>query len=239
MTRVTSPLHDQPLFPHLVIQSLETHGDKPCLYLAGRTATYAEVRRRTSQMLQAQRARGVVKGTRLAVLSKNRPEVLTNLTASLLNGCIITPLHPMGSLSDHSYVIDDAEIECLVFDTAHFTERCARTERQFPHLTLLGFGSERGGSTTTWPSPIRSTPEPLVAPDVQPEDLCTVVYTGGTTGRPKGVLMTHRVWAAMTWIQMTEWEFPQDPCVSPSRRRCRTRRCRWWHRCCCPAERST
>jgi fatty-acyl-CoA synthase len=73
---MTSPLHDQPLFPHLVVRSLESHDDEPCLHLAGRVATYAEVRRRTSQMLQAQRARGVTKGTRLAVLSKNRPEVL-------------------------------------------------------------------------------------------------------------------------------------------------------------------
>ena len=43
-----------------------------------------------------------------------------------------------------------------------------------------------------------------------PDDLCTIVYTGGTTGRPKGVLMSHRVWQAMTWIQMAEWEFPDD-----------------------------
>ena len=42
------------------------------------------------------------------------------------------------------------------------------------------------------------------------DDLCTIVYTGGTTGRPKGVLMSHRVWQAMTWIQMAEWEFPDD-----------------------------
>jgi fatty-acyl-CoA synthase len=206
---VTSPLHDQPLFPHLVVRSLEAHDDAPCLYLAGRVATYAEIRRRTSQMLQAQRARGVTKGTRLAVLSKNRPEVLTNLTASLLNGCVITPLHPMGSLSDHAYCVGDAEIECLVFDAANFTERARELKQQYPHLILLGFGpNEVGDDYLALADGFE--PERLVAPDVGPEDLCTVVYTGGTTGRPKGVLMTHRVWAAMTWIQMTEWEFP-DP----------------------------
>ena len=204
-----SPLHDQPLFPHLVVRSLEAHDDAPCLFLAGRVASYADVRRRTSQMQQAQQARGVGRGTRLAVLSKNRPEVLTNLTASLLNGCVITPLHPMGSLADHAYVIGDAEVECLVFDATNFTERARELQEQYPHLTLLGFGPNDVGDDYL---ALADTfePQPLVAPDVQPEDLCTIVYTGGTTGRPKGVLMTHRVWAAMTWIQMTEWEFP-DP----------------------------
>jgi len=120
---VTSPLHDQPLLPHLVIRSLDAHDDAPCMHLAGRVATYAEIRRRTSQLLQAQRARDVTRGSRLAVLSKNRPEVLTNLTASLVNGCVLTPLHPMGSLADHGYAIGDAEIDCLVFDAANFTER--------------------------------------------------------------------------------------------------------------------
>ena len=53
-------------------------------------------------------------------------------------------------------------------------------------------------------------PEPLEPVDVAPDDLATVVYTGGTTGKPKGVVMPHRVWACMTMIQIAEWEFP-DP----------------------------
>ena len=116
VARVTSQLHQQPLLPHLIVESLAAHEDAPCIHLAGRVATYGEIRRRTSQLIQAQRARGVVGGTHLAVLSKNRPEVLTNLTASLVNGCVVTPLHPMGSLADHAYVIGDAEVKCLVFD---------------------------------------------------------------------------------------------------------------------------
>ena len=99
VARVTSQLHQQPLLPHLIVESLAAHEDAPCIHLAGRVATYGEIRRRTSQLIQAQRARGVVGGTHLAVLSKNRPEVLTNLTASLVNVCVVTPLHPMGSRS--------------------------------------------------------------------------------------------------------------------------------------------
>jgi fatty-acyl-CoA synthase len=206
---VSSPIHEPPLFPHLVIRSLHEHGDRPCLYLGGRVLTYADIRRRTSQLLQAQRSRGVGPGTRVAVLSKNRPEVLTNLTASLVNGCVLTPLHPMGSLADHAYAVGDAEIDCLVFDATHFSERAAELKERYPELILLGFGpNEPGDDYLALADGFE--PGPLEPPDVTAEDLCTIVYTGGTTGKPKGVLMAHRVWQAMTWIQMSEWEFPDE-----------------------------
>lgn len=206
-----SVLHEQPLLPHLVIRSLDAHGDAPCIHTADGLLSYADVRARTSQFVQAQRARGVTRGSRLAVLSKNRPEVLINAMASLVNGVVMTPLHPLGSLSDHTYVVGDAGIDCLVYDAQHFSERAAELQAEHPHLTLLGFGPNAtdpalGDDYLTLADSF--APAPLDAPDVGLEDLCTIVYTGGTTGRPKGVVMPHRVWQAMTWIQMAEWEFP-------------------------------
>ena len=208
MTRVTV-LYEQPLLPHLIIQSLEALEDEPCIHLGGQMATYADVREQTSLLLQALRGQGMQAGSHLAVLSKNRPEVLTNLTASLVNGCVVTPLHPMGSLEDHAYAIGDAEVECLVFDPEHFSDRAAALEERFPHLRLLGFGPNDVGEDYL---ALAATFEPqaLEPADVRPDDLCTIVFTGGTTGLPKGVLMSHRVWAAMTWIQMAEWEFPAE-----------------------------
>jgi len=202
-------LFDQPLLPHMVIRSLEALDDEPCVLLGDQVLTYADIRRQTSRLLQAQRRHGLGKNSRIAVLSKNRPEVLTNMTASLVNGCVVTPLHPMGQLSDHDYVIGDAEVECLVFDPAHFSQRAAELKERHPELLLLGLGpAEVGEDYLALAAGFE--PQPLTAPDVTPEELCTIVYTGGTTGHPKGVLMSHRVWAAMTWIQMAEWEFPDE-----------------------------
>lgn len=206
---IMATIFEPPLFADLIIQSLESRDSEPCIFLGGRTATYADVRKRTSQLVQAQESLGISKGTHLAVLSKNRPEVLTNLTASLVNGCVITPLHPLGSLSDHLYAIKDAEIECLVFDSENFSARAEELAKEVPSLVLLGFGPNSVGHDYLALADT-FTPRQLVAPDVKAEDICTIVYTGGTTGRPKGVLMTQRVWQAMTWIQMTEWEFPRD-----------------------------
>ena len=133
-------LNDSPLLPHLIIQSLNTRNDEPCIFLSGRTASYKEIRERTSQMIQVLQSIGIKRGSRVAVLSKNRPEVLTNLTASLINGSIVTPLHPMGSFSDHSYIINDAEIDCLVFDSDYFSDRASELKALYPKVQFLGFG---------------------------------------------------------------------------------------------------
>jgi fatty-acyl-CoA synthase len=206
---MTSVLHEQPLLPHIVIQALELRRDEPCIFTGDRVLTYAEVGARTSQMVQAMRSAGVGRGSRLAILSKNRPEVLLNAVATLVNGCILTPLHPMGSLADHAYAVGDAEIDCVVYDPRHFAGRARELQQQFPNLVLLGLGQD-GVGTDYLALADTFEPAPLVAPDVHLDDLCTVVYTGGTTGRPKGVLMSHRVWQSMTWIQMSEWEFPDE-----------------------------
>lgn len=204
---VPDALFEPPLLPHLVVRSLEAHEEAPCIHTSAGVLSYAQVRERASQLLQVQRQVGLERGSRLAILSKNRPEVLLNAIASLVNGVVLTPLHPMGSLADHSYIIGDAEIECLVFDASQFAERAAELKAQHPHLTLLGFGpSEHAPDYLALADTY--LPAPMVPAEVHAEDLCTVVYTGGTTGRPKGVLMPHRVWQAMTWIQMAEWEFP-------------------------------
>ena len=209
-----SVLHEQPLLPHLVIRSLEAHDDAACIHTADGLLSYADVRARTSQFVQAQQARGITRGARLAILSKNRPEVLINAMASLVNGVVMTPLHPLGSLADHAYVVTDADIDCLVYDAAHFSERAAELHAGHPGLTLLGFGPNTAGRDVEGDDYLALAdtfaPAPLVAPDIRLEDLCTIVYTGGTTGRPKGVVMPHRVWQAMTWIQMSEWEFPSE-----------------------------
>src|SRR5690606_29960919 len=103
-----SRLHDMPLMPHLIIEGLNRYDDRPCLSLGDAVITYAEVRERTSQYIQALAAKGLGVGSKVAVISGNRPEVLYNIAACSLGGLCSTALHPLGSADDHAYTLNDA-----------------------------------------------------------------------------------------------------------------------------------
>ncbi|MCB1686896.1 MAG: AMP-binding protein [Halioglobus sp.] len=195
---------------HLLINGLNRYHDEPCLFLGDKVASYKDVRESTSQMVQALKSIGLGKGSRTAVISANRPEVLSNIAAMQLTGCVGTPLHPLGSLDDHAYVLEAAGVETLIFDASVFEELAGALKQRVPGLkNLLSFGPSKIG-TDYMALAATFTPQPLVAPDIKPDDVSSVNFTGGTTGKPKGVMSTHSVTAAMTQIQMAEWEFPEE-----------------------------
>lgn len=199
-----------PLLSQLIINGLNRYDDRPCMYLGDTVASYKDVRLRTSQFAQALQSRGIANGTRVAVISGNRPEVLYNIAAMQIAGCCGTSLHPLGSLDDHAYVMNDAGIEVLIFDGSIFQQRAQELKEQVPSLKhLMAFGATEVGEDY---AALADTfePLPLVAPSVSPEDIGSIIYTGGTTGKPKGVMQTYRSASYMTMIQMIEWQWPED-----------------------------
>ena len=145
----------------------------------------------------------------MATLSKNRVEVLYSMGAVMVSGCRNTPLHPLGSLDDHTYVLEDAGIETLLFDP-QFADRARDLRERVPGLRrLLSYGEATVGDDLMG---LASTfmPQPLVPPAVDAEDLSALAYTGGTTGKPKGVMNTYRGSATMAQLMMSELQWPDE-----------------------------
>ena len=204
-----SELSRPQFLPDLLITALERNGDRPCLYVGDDVLTAAQMRDEISRYVQAFRAQGISQGQGIATLSKNRPEVLCSMGAVMVSGCRNTPLHPLGSLDDHAYVLEDAGIDTLIFDPV-FSERAERLHERLPGLTrLLSYG-ETDVSVDLVALAGSLEAEELIAPNVDPEDLSALAYTGGTTGKPKGVMNTYRGSALMAQIMASEWQWPDE-----------------------------
>lgn len=204
-----SDLHRPQFLPDLLVGALERNGDLPCLVVDEQKWTAHEVRDEISRYVQAYRSLGIAGRSGTALLAKNRAEVLVAMGTYMLFPTRNTPLHPLGSLDDHAYVMEDAGIETLVFDPVYAQHAAALQERVPALHRLLSLGP-CGVGTDLVALAATFDPAPLAAPSVDGDDQPTLAYTGGTTGKPKAVMPTYRSSAAMGQMMATEWQWPDE-----------------------------
>ena len=202
---------------HLTVGALKRHRDKPVLFLGDTTLTGGELADRISQYVQAFEALGAGTGAVVGLLALNRPEVLMIVGAGQTQGYRRVALHPLGSLDDHAYVLSDAGVTSLIVDpNPMFVERAVGLMQKVPSLKqvltigavpaeLADVGVDLTAEAAKYP------PQPLVAADLAPDTVTGLAFTGGTTGKPKGVMMTSQATTTMTTIQLAEWEWPENP----------------------------
>ena len=200
---------------NLMVAALKRHRERPVMHLGDVTLTGGQVAERISQYVKAFEALGAGSGTSAALLALNRPEVLFILGAGQTQGYRRTSLHPLGSADDHAYVINDAGITTLVIDPA-FTERALALLEKCPRLTqVLTIGPVPDELKEVGKDLVEAAasyaPQPLTAKVLPPDHIVSITYTGGTTGKPKGVIGTAQAMATMSQIQLAEWEWPENP----------------------------
>jgi fatty-acyl-CoA synthase len=202
---------------HLTVGALKRNKNKPVLFLGDTTLTGGQLAERISQYIQAFEALGAGTGAAVGLLSLNRPEVLMIIGAGQTQGYRRTALHPLGSLDDHAYVLTDAGVSTLVIDpTPAFVERALGLLEKVPSLTqVLTIGpvpeALNGVAKDLAAEAAKYEPQPLVAADLPVDHIGGLTYTGGTTGKPKGVIGTVQSITTMTTIQLAEWEWPEHP----------------------------
>lgn len=206
------------LSPHLLIRALRRNGSRPALVSDDRTWSAADVAAEISRYVQAYEQWGIGVGTPIATLAGNRPEVLLQIGANMVSGARATALHPMGSLDDHAYILEEAGIEVLFYDPVLYEQRAFDLADRVPglsRLVALAPGAEFPDLPTVAAGFGSRT---LVAPDIRPEMPYQVAFTGGTTGKPKGVVGTWGSQMSLSTIIMAEWDWPAQSrflCATP------------------------
>jgi long-chain acyl-CoA synthetase len=157
----------------------------------GREFTWAELDKIVNKLGNALVNMGVKKGDRVAIYLPNSPEYIFTYFAVARIGAIANPFNILFKTREISYIVNDSKASVLVGFSGETEQNVVGVKDQFPHLEkIVTVGNPVEGAVDFY-SLISEASEDLDAVDCNFNELVTLMYTSGTTGQPKGVMLSH------------------------------------------------
>lgn len=158
--------------------------------------TYREFQQEVHQLARAIQRMGVEKGDRVAVLSPNTAAMLQLFYACFQIGAVVVPLNTRLLPHDYQYIVDHSEAKLFFVDEEliPLVQPIVDDVRSVTHRICIGLGGQATvkGEWDCYAALLElESSEPCVV-DIEETDLATILYTSGTTGKPKGVMHSHR-----------------------------------------------
>ncbi|MBV9872162.1 MAG: long-chain fatty acid--CoA ligase [Frankiaceae bacterium] len=187
---------------HHALRALE----RPMTVFEGRTTTYGEMAARVAALAAGLTARGVGRGDVVGLLSYNCPEFLETLFAANYLGAIAMPINWRLAAPEVRYILEHSGARALVCDEALMTlgGQAAAGLEQPPELLCVAVDPPEGWTAL---AAIRDYEAVVPSASVEADDIHRLMYTSGTTGRPKGVMLTHANLAWKNLAHLVEFGF--------------------------------
>jgi long-chain acyl-CoA synthetase len=189
---------DSVTLPELLRTRAAELGDEPFVRDARRSWSYAELRHRVTEIAAGLRAAGVGRGDVVGVVLRNGPEYLEVWWAILWLGAVFNPVNPDLTGREAAGILGDSGATVVVCDQAAAQALNEHRDELAVRELLV-----TGGTGLHPPDPLAALRTHGAAEDpadVSPGDLASLVYTSGTTGRPKGAMLTHGNFLANAWM---------------------------------------
>ena len=175
--------------------------DRPALFLGREmVCDYAEFHNRALQVAGWLVAQGVEPGDRVAIFMKNCPDYLIAQYGIWYAGAAAVPINAKLHGREAAYILENSGTK-IVFSSPGLSEALADAQVSIDVIDITG-------GTWTRIFAENSQPAPSVAPRAS-DDLCWLFYTSGTTGQPKGVMITHRMLISMSLCYETDCDAVQ------------------------------
>ncbi|MEE9301907.1 MAG: long-chain fatty acid--CoA ligase [Alphaproteobacteria bacterium] len=193
--------------PEMFFERAAELADKPFLWAkktgAYRPLSWRQTAQRVSALSRGLRALGIAAGDRVALVSENRPEFAIADFAVMAAGAITVPTYTTHTTRDHRHVLTDCGAKAVIVSSASLAARllpAANDAREVRFVVTMEPVSEGAGLTVeihSWDEVLtlgRERPDDVgeIVARAAPDDVACLIYTSGTGGNPKGVMLSHR-----------------------------------------------
>ena len=196
----------------LEIENLERYGIYPRLHFAGRSYTNQEELQYAGRLARVLQQRGINPGERVAVILPTTPDLTASYQAIWTVGAVVVPVIPMWTGAEIGHVLRHAGATAVltISRLAPMVQEAAQGVESLKHRLVVGEGDVAGMENINAELASASWLETPVAR--APEDLAMLLYTSGTTARPKGVMITHgNIAAALESATRLNPDLPRRP----------------------------
>jgi len=178
----------------------------PCLTMAGQRRSYADVQRLSWQIGRALARSGIRPGDKVAILSGNDPVAFSCVFGIARAGAVWCPVNPRNEAAENRELLDLFDCACLIFQGS-FAPLVARIVPDLPKIETLVCLDQDTQEIGQWVAGLPGEPWQASPPG----DIAMIAGTGGTTGKPKGVLLTGHNLETMTALTLMSYPFRGRP----------------------------
>ena len=179
------------LLGNLLTKNVRRHPDKHALIFGNTKYSFSQLNKRVNSLVNALSAMGVNKGDKVALLADDCPEYLEMQWAAAKSGIVIVPLNRMIGGRDLTYTINNSEANTL-FLGANYLESVNSIRQELKSVDKFICIGQEVKEVEDYEKLISSHPPNEPEVEMKEDDLYTITYTSGTTGLPKGVMLTHK-----------------------------------------------
>jgi len=191
----------------LLRKAARMYADRTAVSEPGRAVTYAELDARVNSLANALLDRGYEPGeATVAVLSENRGEMVEVMYAGAKLGCLVPALNWRLERTELVHCFDLVDADVLITSERYREKAGWIAEEVEAAPEILSFDGTDGDTAYESLVDEGSTAEPLPDHHVDPEQGLLVLYTSGTTGLPKGVVISHRAWLARGYTYIIDFD---------------------------------
>jgi len=172
--------------------NLEHRADKTALLSEHGTMTFREVSHQVNQIGNALTRLGLRFGECVAILCPDRPEWVTTFFATTKIGGVVLGMNTLLTTEEYDYILKDARVRVLVIHDSllELVEPILRNHNILSKVIVIG--ADEGANYTTFNDWIDSEDNKLEFERTHRDDFCSLHYSSGTTGMPKGVMHSHK-----------------------------------------------